>query len=160
MSSEIKDDLLEETAYVSPVRKADWLMRVGVFIVALVVVLAIFGPYIGPYDPTRTTIRIAFPPPGLTEIPGLLLDWISGKLDYPPHWMGTDANGYDIYSRVIAAPRNGPAPCVIHTCTGFQLLRLLLLQVPHDQALSGKKLRTFLRAAQSFGGSSEHQRDE
>jgi len=105
MSSEIKDELLEETAYVSPVRKADWLMRVGVFIVVLVVVLAIFGPYIGPYDPTRTTIRIAFPPPGLTEIPGLLLDRISGKLDYPPHWMGTDANGYDIYSRVIAAPR-------------------------------------------------------
>ena len=105
MSREIKDDLLEETAYVPPVRKADWLLRVGVFIVALVVFLAIFGPYIGPYDPTRTTIRIAFPPPGLTEIPGLLFDWISGKLDYPPHWMVTDANGYDIYSRVIAAPR-------------------------------------------------------
>ena len=28
-----------------------------------------------------------------------------GRLDRPPHWMGTDAGGYDIFSRVIAAPR-------------------------------------------------------
>lgn len=105
MPDQVQDLLLDETTYVPPVRKADWLMRIGVSIVALVIFLAIFGPNIGPYDPTRTTIRIAVPPPGLTEIPSLLMGWIGGTLDYSPHWMGTDANGYDIFSRVIAAPR-------------------------------------------------------
>ncbi len=48
---------------------------------------------------------MAVPPPGLTEIPGLLIAQFTGQLEYPPHWMGTDASGYDIFSRVIAAPR-------------------------------------------------------
>ena len=105
MAGPVQDVLPEQGAYIPPVRRADWLMRIGVSIVALVIFLAIFGPHIGPYDPTRTTIRIAVPPPGLTEIPGLLAGWIGGTLDHTPHWMGTDANGYDIFSRVIAAPR-------------------------------------------------------
>lgn len=105
MAESAQDLISEQVAYIPPVRRADWLMRIGVSIVTLVIFLAIFGPHIGPYDPTRTTIRIAVPPPGLTEIPGLLVAWIGGTLDHPPHWMGTDANGYDIFSRVIAAPR-------------------------------------------------------
>lgn len=85
--------------------RPDWLFRIGVTIVAVVCVLAVIGPYIGPYDPTLTTPRVAVPPPGLTQIPGLLAGWIGGTLEHPPHWMGTDASGYDIFSRVIAAPR-------------------------------------------------------
>jgi peptide/nickel transport system permease protein len=85
--------------------KPDWLFRIGVTIVATVTVLAVIGPYIGPYDPTLTTPRVAIPPPGFTEIPGLLIAQLQGTLEYPPHWMGTDASGYDIFSRVIAAPR-------------------------------------------------------
>ncbi len=86
-------------------RKADWLLYLGATIVTVVTVLAVIGPYIGPYDPTLTTPRVAVPPPSLSEIPGLLAGWIGGTLDHPPHWMGTDASGYDILSRVIAAPR-------------------------------------------------------
>jgi peptide/nickel transport system permease protein len=85
--------------------RRDWLFIIGVTIVATVTVLAVIGPHIGPYDPTLTTPRVAVPPPGLTEIPGLLIAQLSGTLEYPPHWMGTDASGYDIFSRVIAAPR-------------------------------------------------------
>lgn len=85
--------------------KRDWLFIIGVTIVATVTVLAVIGPYIGPYDPTLTTPRVAVPPPGLTQIPGLLIAQFTGQLEYPPHWMGTDASGYDIFSRVIAAPR-------------------------------------------------------
>lgn len=105
MPDQVQDRLLDEPPYLPRVPEADWLMRIGVSIVALVIVLAIFGPHIGPYDPTRTTIRIAVPPPGLGEIPGQAIGWISGTLEHPPHWMGTDANGYDIFSRVIAAPQ-------------------------------------------------------
>lgn len=85
--------------------RRDPLLRVGIAIVATVTVLAVIGPEIGPYDPTLTTPRVAVPPPGIFEIPGLLAGWIGGTLPHPPHWMGTDASGYDVFSRVIAAPR-------------------------------------------------------
>lgn len=94
-----EDDLAPEP------KRTDWLFRVGVFIVTVVTILAVIGPYIGPYDPTRTTPRVAVPPPGLAEIPGVFSAWIAGTLEHPPHWMGTDASGYDVFSRVIAAPR-------------------------------------------------------
>lgn len=86
-------------------QRPDWLFRIGVAIVAVVTVLAVIGPWIGPYDPTLTTPRVAVPPPGITEIPGLLVGWVAGTLEHAPHWMGTDASGYDIFSRVIAAPQ-------------------------------------------------------
>ena len=85
--------------------RPDWLLRIGATIVAVVVLLAVIGPYIGPYDPQLTTPRVAVPPPGLTEIPGTLWGWITGTLPHPPHWFGTDVSGYDVFSRVIAAPR-------------------------------------------------------
>ncbi len=88
-----------------PPKKRDWLFVLGLGIVIAVTVLALIGPYIGPYDPTLTTVRVAVPPPSFGEIPGLFSGWISGRLEYPPHWMGTDVSGYDIFSRVIAAPR-------------------------------------------------------
>lgn len=85
--------------------RPDWLLRIGASIVAIVTLLALIGPHVGPYDPTLTTPRVAVPPPALSEIPGLIAGQIRGTLDHPPHWMGTDASGYDIFSRVIAAPR-------------------------------------------------------
>lgn len=85
--------------------RPDPLLRIGIAIVAVVCILAVIGPVIGPYDPTLTTPRVAVPPPGPLEIPGLLVGWIGGTLEHPPHWMGTDASGYDVFSRVIAAPR-------------------------------------------------------
>lgn len=86
-------------------QRRDWLFMFGLAVVATACFLAVFGPMIGPYDPTITTIEISSPPPALTEVPGLFVDWISGNLETAPHWMGTDASGYDIFSRVIAAPR-------------------------------------------------------
>lgn len=88
-----------------PPPRTDWMLRIGIAIVAVVCLLAVIGPHIGPYDPTLTTPRVAEPPPGLTQIPGQFAGWAAGTLDHPPHWMGTDASGYDIFSRVIAAPR-------------------------------------------------------
>ncbi len=88
-----------------PRRRPDWLLRTGAGIVAVVCVLAVIGPSIGPYDPTLTTPRVAVPPPPAAEIPGLVAGLLAGTLPHPPHWMGTDASGYDVFSRVIAAPR-------------------------------------------------------
>jgi len=86
-------------------RRFDPLLIVGTLIVATVCLLAVWGPVIGPYDPTLTTASVAVPPPSPSEVPGLLIAQFSGQLETPPHWMGTDANGYDVFSRVIAAPR-------------------------------------------------------
>ncbi|MCA0042522.1 ABC transporter permease [Celeribacter litoreus] len=94
-----------DTTFAAPKRRFNWLFAIGVTIVAGVTLLALIGPYIGPYDPTLTTPRVSVPPPSLSEIPGLLFGSFSNTLEHPPHWMGTDSSGYDVFSRVIAAPR-------------------------------------------------------
>ncbi len=88
-----------------PKPRADWLLRLGIAIVTIALVLAVIGPSIGPYDPTLTTPDVSMPPPSLSELPGLVSAWFSGTLETAPHWMGTDASGFDVFSRVIAAPR-------------------------------------------------------
>ena len=90
----------------APLRKRrDWLLWVGTGLVLLVVFLAAFGPTIAPHDPTVATGPVNVPPPALSEWPGLLWGAITGTLETPPHWFGTDASGFDVFSRVIAAPR-------------------------------------------------------
>ena len=74
-AAETKDVAVEDPFAAAPPRR-DWLLMLGIAIVAVVTVLAVIGPYIGPYSPTLTTPRVATPPPGLTEIPGLLAGWI------------------------------------------------------------------------------------
>lgn len=60
---------------------------VGLGIVALSLFLMAFGPTIAPYDPNAEDFAAVLAPP-------------SGD-----HWFGTDQNGRDVFSRVIAAPR-------------------------------------------------------
>lgn len=59
----------------------------GYILVAIIVFLAIFAPWIAPFDPVRANPSVYLQPPG----------W--------PYLMGTDATGMDIFSRVIYAPR-------------------------------------------------------
>jgi len=86
-------------------RRIDWLFWVGVVIVATVTFLAAFGPLIAPYDPTLATGRVSVAPPPLGQWPALAWQNLTGQLERPPHWFGTDATGFDIFSRVISAPR-------------------------------------------------------
>ena len=85
--------------------RKDPLFLIGSIIVALSLFLAAFGPHIAPYDPTAASAEIAEPPPALSEWPGLLVGVIRGTNETPPHWLGTDQSGLDVFSRVIAAPR-------------------------------------------------------
>lgn len=89
----------------APPARRDWLLGVGGAVVALVVILALAGPWLAPYDPTTTTPDVSTPPPSLAEVPGLLYGALARTNPQPPHWMGTDASGFDIFSRVIVAPR-------------------------------------------------------
>ena len=62
----------------------------GVSIVIAVMVLAVVGPAIAPYDPTAQVLRDRLLPPA----------WAAGgSLD---HVLGTDGNGRDLLSRVLA----------------------------------------------------------
>jgi peptide/nickel transport system permease protein len=66
--------------------RTSWLFRIGVVIVLASVFLAIFGPYLARYNLTEATADVNQAPTAT-------------------HWFGTDPNGYDIFSRVLAAPR-------------------------------------------------------
>jgi len=54
---------------------------------AMLVLLALFGPYVVPYDPLASNSDVALQPPSAA------------------HWFGTDALGRDILSRVVVATR-------------------------------------------------------
>ena len=53
----------------------------------LIVLAALFGPYLVPYDPLASDTAAALKPPSLA------------------HWFGTDQLGRDVFSRVIVATR-------------------------------------------------------
>ncbi len=69
----------------------------GTGIVAVALLLALIGPEIAPYDPETALPGRQLQPPSLT------------------HLMGTDANGMDIFSRVIASPRTDLTIAVLGT---------------------------------------------
>jgi ABC-type dipeptide/oligopeptide/nickel transport system permease subunit len=58
----------------------------GLFLVALVVLVAVACPFIAPYDPNDQSA---------------MLHYGSAAPPNAEHWLGTDRNGYDILSRVL-----------------------------------------------------------
>ena len=74
---------------------SEWL---ALGVVAVVVLMALFAPLLAPADPDHGDLLSAFAPPGAT------------------HWLGTDATGRDIASRLIYGSRTsllGPAAIVV-----------------------------------------------
>jgi peptide/nickel transport system permease protein len=66
---------------------SDPLNVVAFALLALIVLMGIFGPYIVPYDPLRSSASEALLPPSAA------------------HWFGTDELGRDVLSRVVVATR-------------------------------------------------------
>jgi ABC-type dipeptide/oligopeptide/nickel transport system permease subunit len=60
---------------------------VSLVLIALLVLVAVFGPYLVPYNPVETNMPNALQPPSAE------------------HWFGTDQLGMDIFSRVIVGTR-------------------------------------------------------
>ena len=71
----------------SPSRAPTAAFAIGLAIAALSIVLMVLGPIIAPIDPRVEDFSATLSAP-------------SGE-----HWFGTDQNGRDVFSRVIAAPR-------------------------------------------------------
>ena len=66
---------------------SDPLNVVAFALLALIVLMAVFGPYVVPYDPLRSSALEALLPPSTA------------------HWFGTDDLGRDVFSRVVVAAR-------------------------------------------------------
>ena len=61
----------------------------GLLIVAVVLLMALFAPYIAPHDPENVVLSLRLKPPFWLE---------GGSLEYP---LGTDSLGRDVLSRII-----------------------------------------------------------
>jgi peptide/nickel transport system permease protein len=95
----IRAAALRRTAATNPT------LAVGVVIVTIVLLITLTSSWLAPFPPMTATPEVEAPPPGLIDVPGLLLRAVLGRLDKPVHWFGTDASGLDIFSRVLTAPR-------------------------------------------------------
>jgi peptide/nickel transport system permease protein len=72
---------------VQPFLAESWLNVLGVAIVLLVLLVAVFGPFIAPQNPDQLNLSAILQPPSIH------------------HWFGTDNLGRDIFSRVIVGTR-------------------------------------------------------
>lgn len=60
---------------------------IGGTIIGVFVLVAIFAPFLAPYDPTRGNLAESYLPPS------------------PEHWFGTNIQGQDVFSRIIFGSR-------------------------------------------------------
>jgi peptide/nickel transport system permease protein len=107
------------------------LFQFGVALVALAVLLAVLGPAIAPKDPTAATAAANQPP--------------SGK-----HWFGTDPNGYDVFSRVLAAPRLDVTIALVATSFSFIVGTLAGLFMSFWRGWLGELAMRFSDTVQAF----------
>ena len=102
------------TALLSPItrkpraaraRRSPLIERIALVVVGIVVLTAIFGPLLAPYDPYRVDLAQALKAP-------------SGE-----HWLGTDLNGRDVLSRILAGAQ------VTLAATGIVLVVTIIIGV-------------------------------
>ncbi|MBD9500566.1 ABC transporter permease [Pseudomonas sp. PDM23] len=87
-------------ALIATFKQMTWTARIGLLIILFYTFLALFGPLVAPF--------------GETEIVGSEYDPWSAQ-----HWLGTDALGRDMLSRVIFAARNTIGIALLSTALAF-----------------------------------------
>ncbi len=91
---------------------------IGIVVVILYILIAIFAPLLAPKNPVEQTARNSLRPPvWVTDNPE--------RQPNPENWLGTDTNGRDIFSRLLYATRIslivGVAPQVIILAIGVTI---------------------------------------
>jgi len=86
-------------------RRSPLAERIALVVIALLVLLAVFGPSFAPYDPLKVDLALALLPPS------------------PDHWFGTDMNGRDVFSRTLAGAQ------ITLSATAFVLVVTLIIGV-------------------------------
>lgn len=74
-------------------KKASWPVKIGLAVVLIWILTAIFAPMLTDYDPTKADIKNSFLPPAFCE---------GGVMEHP---LGTDEVGRDIYARLVYGSR-------------------------------------------------------
>jgi peptide/nickel transport system permease protein len=135
MSSELPGDTLLPSAgmgaQVKELLRRSWLFRIGLFLVAVAVLLAIFGPYLARF-PLEAATPNANLPPSTT------------------YWFGTDPNGFDVFSRVLAAPRIDVAIALVATVIAFFVGSAIGLSTGYFRGWPGELVMRVADLIQSF----------
>lgn len=85
--------------------KLSFLLAFAVIFAGFTLFLAAFGEYVVPFNPVDSAFVPNMPPPPVADVPVLLWQTITGTTAEPVHWFGTDSSGFDVFSRVLCAPR-------------------------------------------------------
>jgi peptide/nickel transport system permease protein len=111
------------------------LARIGFAIVLVLILAALFAPWIGPANPSAQNLATRLQPPSMQ------------------HWMGTDELGRDIFSRILFGARISllVSICVVLGC-GTMGLTLGLLAGYTGGAFDRVVNRLFINAFLSFPG--------
>lgn len=99
------------------------MAKIGLFLVVLVLISALFAPFLATQDPTDQNLREShLPPVGITQTAEefRMVDGerqtqevsVSGSMDNP---FGTDALGRDLYSRILFGARTSLAVGIVGT---------------------------------------------
>jgi len=86
-------------------RAMSGLLVFAVIIAGLALVMAAFGEYLVPFSPIDSSFMPNEAPPAIGDVPGLFWATLTGTVAEPIHWFGTDSSGFDVFSRVMCAPR-------------------------------------------------------
>ncbi|MDX2238923.1 MAG: ABC transporter permease [Hyphomonadaceae bacterium] len=81
---------------------ADPLFIAGAALAALAALSAAFGHWLTPFSPDEVTDIVSEPPPPIADWPNLFVAALGGE---GVHWFGTDAAGFDVFARTLAAAR-------------------------------------------------------
>lgn len=111
--------------------KGSLLTKIGLVFVIIFVLLAIIGPYITPYNTTAATDSVNQAPSGA-------------------HWFGTDASGFDVFSRVLAAPRIDVTIAVVATLLSLVIGSLVGLLASFFRGWAGELVMRFSDTVQAF----------
>ena len=107
----------------------------GLAIVVVSLVLLAIGPYIGPYDPLEEDFSAVLTGPSAD------------------HWFGTDANGRDVLSRVLAAPRTDLTIAIVSTLLAVLIgvpLGVLATGTSRVSSFLGELMLRFMDVLQAF----------
>jgi peptide/nickel transport system permease protein len=125
------------------------ILRIGIVLTGAALFCAVFGPAIVPYDPTLAGADVSLPPPPLFDWPGLLVATLFQGAPVP-HWFGTDAAGYDIFSRVIVAARTDLVIALAANVLSFAIGALLGLAAGYGRGVGAALLVRASDLLQSF----------
>lgn len=115
---------LFQLRFLLAVLRARPMFALGYVIVGAVIILGIFAPLIAPYPPETANPEDFLQPPSLK------------------HWLGTDATGMDIFTRIIYAPRIDLTIAIAGTMISAVVGTLIGAVVGYYQELRG--IRSFI----------------